>query len=363
MPQAALIDIASRHQVYLEGLKTGEIKEMSVFLKRMDKDVRAQLGGRDLTRYSRKRLEALLVRVREDISKTAVQAIDKVNTGVVQLSEYEAGFEIRSLNQVVDVDFTLPSASQLRAAVYSNPLSIANLTGDSLLQPFIKGINKRSQDRITNAIRTGYYQGETTNDILQRVRGTRARGFKDGVIGHIGRDINTIVRTALQHASSQARSEVWDENERVISKIQWVSTLDSKTSALCQGLDGRKFDKGRGPRPPIHPNCRSTTIAVLDKKFASLSEGRIRSSRIRSSRNPDGTVKTVSANQNYYGWLKNQPATFQDSVIGKQRGLLLRNGGLSTQRFQELQLNKNFRPITLDEMRKLEPVAFGKANI
>lgn len=358
MTTAALIDIASRHQVYLEGLKTGDTKEMAKFLRRMDRDVTARLAGKDLTRYSRDRFEGLLTRIKQDISKSANLAIDKIGDSVVQLSEYEAEFEIRSLNQIVDLEFNLPSASQLRSAVYSNPLSIANLTGDSLLQPFIKGIDKRSQDRVTSAIRTGFYQGETTNSILQRVRGTRAQGYKNGVIGNIGQDINTVVRTALQHASSQARAEVWNENSRVIEKLQWVSTLDRSTSPLCQGLDLQQFDIGKGPRPPIHPNCRSTMIAVLKEQFAALSAG-----RTRSSRNPDGSVKTVSAKQNYYGWLKNQPAPFQDSVVGKSRGLLLRNGGLSADRFQKLQLNKNFKPMNLAEMKKLEPVAFGKANI
>tara|TARA_R110000772_G_scaffold268452_1_gene395595 strand:+ start:31831 stop:32766 length:936 start_codon:yes stop_codon:yes gene_type:complete len=311
-----------------------------------------------MTSWSRNRLEKLLTQIRKDISKSAIAVLDNIDDAVVQLADYEAGFEKRSLNQIVDAEFTLPSASQLRTAVYSNPLSIANLSGDSLLQPFMKQLNKQSQDRVSSAIRTGFYQGETTNTILQRVRGTKAAGFKDGVIGHIGRDVNTIVRTALQHASSQARAEVWNQNSKVIDRVQWVSTLDRRTSTICQGLDLQRFDRDKGPRPPIHPNCRSTTIAVLSKKFESLSAG-----RIRSSRNPDGTVKKVSADQNYYGWLKKQPVDFQNSVIGPTRAKLLNDGGLSAQRFQELQLNKNFRPMNLAEMRKLEPVAFGKAKI
>jgi hypothetical protein len=53
----------------------------------------------------------------------------------------------------------------------------------------------------------------------------------------------------------------------------------------------------------------------------------------------------------------------QDSIIGPTRGKLLRKGGLSSQRFAELQLSKNYKPLTLDEMKKLEPVAFEKAGI
>ena len=54
---------------------------------------------------------------------------------------------------------------------------------------------------------------------------------------------------------------------------------------------------------------------------------------------------------------------FQDEILGKKKGKLLRNGGLTIKRFTELQLDKKFRPLTLDAMKQLEPLAFEKANI
>jgi hypothetical protein len=80
------------------------------------------------------------------------------------------------------------------------------------------------------------------------------------------------------------------------------------------------------------------------------------------ARGPDG-VSHVSPDLTYYGWLKTQSAKFQDSVIGPERGALLRNGGLSSGRFAELQLNKNFKPLTLNQMKELEPLAFEAAGI
>ena len=58
-----------------------------------------------------------------------------------------------------------------------------------------------------------------------------------------------------------------------------------------------------------------------------------------------------------------QPAKVQDSIVGSTRGKLLRDGGLSAGRFAELQLGKRFEPLTLDEMRQLEPIAFHKAGL
>ena len=106
-------------------------------------------------------------------------------------------------------------------------------------------------------------------------------------------------------------------------------------------------------------NCRTTTAAALDRSFDFLNRG-----ETRASRNPEtGKIESVPAKQTYYTWLKNQPKAFQESVIGVKRTKLLRNGGLSSERFAELQLGKSFEPLTLKQMRELDPVAFSKADI
>jgi len=132
-----------------------------------------------------------------------------------------------------------------------------------------------------------------------------------------------------------------------------------KTSSICRSLDGQTFPIDSGSRPPFHPRCRTGTTAVLKKKYADLSKG-----RTRSTRNPEtGRVGKTSAKTTYYDWLKRQPASFQDSVVGKTKGQLLRNGGLSSNRFAELQLDKFYNPLTLEEIKKLEPTAFNKIGL
>ena len=164
----------------------------------------------------------------------------------------------------------------------------------------------------------------------------RANKFKDGIIARVGNTTNSLVRTALQHASAQAREATWQENSSVIESVIWTATLDGRTSMLCKSLDGREFPIDKGIRPPAHINCRSTIRAKLKPKYASLQKG-----ATRFSRGTDG-VKYVPAGENYYGWLKNQPKAFQESAIGVKRTQLLRNGGLSSEKFSKLNLNKNF---------------------
>jgi hypothetical protein len=113
-----------------------------------------------------------------------------------------------------------------------------------------------------------------------------------------------------------------------------------------------KLDEG-GPVPPAHVNCRSTIVAELDEDFAFLKEGRTQASQFGP----------VDQKMTYYDWLKKQPQPFQDQVLGRVKGKLFREGGLSTKQFQKLVRADNYTPITLSRMEKLAPLAFEKAGI
>ncbi len=82
----------------------------------------------------------------------------------------------------------------------------------------------------------------------------------------------------------------------------------------------------------------------------------------RASVGPNGGGQ-VAADLSYYDWLKLQPSAFQDQALGPTRAKLFRDGGLTLERFSELQLDRNFKPLTLEQMKKLEPLAFERAGI
>lgn len=53
-----------------------------------------------------------------------------------------------------------------------------------------------------------------------------------------------------------------------VKQYRYLATMDSRTSTICRSLNGEKFaqkDMEVGVNaPPMHPNCRSTTIPVVD---------------------------------------------------------------------------------------------------
>lgn len=345
-----LLDQSVRHIVYLEGYKTGSVKEFSPFMEKMEKAIVSDLSG-DITEWNRKRLNKQLKAVKDSMKAITVDIEDLMKLQVTELSSYEAGFEARSLGNVVEgYDFDIPSDTQLKAAVLSEPLSAVGPSQGQLLGEFFDDWSSKSIKRVSGAIRLGFASGKTMPQLVRDI---------GGVMDVSKRDLNNIVRTGLAHTANVARAETWNQNKSVIKRVRITATLDGKTSGICRSLDGQEYPLDKGPRPPFHVNCRTTTTAVLDKRYSFLSEG-----KTRSTRDPEtGKIKSTSSKDTYYSWLKKQPAGVQDSIVGPTRGKLLRNGGISSGRFAELQLGKNFEPLTLKEMKELEPFAFEKANI
>ncbi len=349
-----LIEQATRHAAHLERLKTQDINELVELLEDINGEILNRLGRFEITEFSRSRLESQLTALGQIIDERMNgEMVPRILTQVQELAQYEAGFEQRSLQAGVEVEFNAPSAEQVAAAVATQPLTMRGPDGGQLLEPFIRTWSDGVKQRVTSSVRSGYAQGLTTPQVLTGLR-------REG-LALVDRNMKTVVRTGLQHAAQQARQATWQANQDIVKGVRWVSTLDRRTSQQCQALDGQVFGINEGPRPPAHPNCRSTTVAALDERFAVLEQD-----ATRFSRDPEtgrAQVGEVSANQTYYGWLKTQPASVQDSIVGPTRGKLLRNGGISAERFRALQLDTNSMPATIKRMRELEPAAFERANI
>ena len=67
----------------------------------------------------------------------------------------------------------------------------------------------------------------------------------------------------------------------------------------------------------------------------------------------------VAADTTYGDWLKRQSAARQDQVLGATRGKLLRDGGMTVDRFA----NDKGRWLSLDTLRAQDAAAFTKAGL
>jgi len=348
-----LKSLETRRQVMLERLKSGMVVDtVTPFLRDSAKRIREVLQVGDLTTYGRARQERLLGDIVEIMLSSTGELTRDLRASMLAIAVSEARFEEQALTTIgVDFEPVVPAASQIRAAVLAAPLSVRGPDGGRLLDPWLKNWSRFQVQQIEGAIRRGFAEGVTNQQMIQQVIGTVSRNYADGEFARIQRAASALVRTGVQHVAMEARAETLQANG--VERYEWLSTLDDRTSDQCQALDGQQFEMGKGPLPPIHPNCRSSITAVLPPEFDFLREDATRASQ-------DGPVP---ANQTYYEWLKTQPQGFQDQALGDSWGKVFREGGVSSDQFAKLRLGKDFKPITLVDLERINPVIFERAGL
>ncbi|HEY0915882.1 MAG TPA: phage minor head protein [Solimonas sp.] len=349
-----LLDALVRHSIYLQRYGGGVANKVVALLNRADLDMVRQIEARygkiegkgfDSGPAVTKRLQALLAEVRQ-LNHAAYEAIGKDLDGELRkFAEYEAGWLLGTLSDLLPngISVTAPAPRTVTAAAMSRPFQ------GRLLKEWLSGLESAKAARVRDAIRLGMVEGETVQQMVRRIRGTRALGYADGLLEIDRRGAAAMVRTAVNHVGSAAREALALDNEDILKGERWTSVLDARTTAICRARDGEVFPVGKGPKPPAHIGCRSVRTPVLQDDFGFLSEGRTRASQ-------DGPV---SGQETYQSWLKRQPAAFQDEVLGNAKGALFRRGGLTLDRF----VSRSGDELTLDQLKVKEPDAFARAGL
>ena len=193
------------------------------------------------------------------------------------------------------------------------------LPNGEVVSKAFRGIATSQSERFSQVVRNGLLTGETTPDIAKRLIGSLQFGEQAKTVGQLAaaggqatqvadNQILTLIRTSINQVANTASQQVYEANQDITQKYRYVATLDTRTSAICRALDGREFEYGKGPMPPQHFNCRSTTVPIINYKELGF--------------NPPPPARRASmdgqvpANESYGEWLKKQPRTVQADALG-----------------------------------------------
>ena len=109
-----------------------------------------------------------------------------------------------------------------------------------------------------------------------------------------------LVETETAYIQEKGMLDTYDELG--IEQYQIAAVLDSRTSEICQKLDGKRFDrKDAKPgltMPPFHCSCRSTTVPYIPGITDDEGE------TVAMRQNKDGKTKFVNARLTYQEWEK-----------------------------------------------------------
>lgn len=350
-----ILDSTIRHQIKLLRFSQGEANMAASLLAESDAELVALIQAGNLTEAGEARLRALLADVRRLRSAVAERIQSELEGDMEELAATEAEWETAMLQGAtpVAVSFASVPVTTLKA-LSASPINGVPLEG------WLGKMAVNDVSRIEQQLRLGILAGETNDQLVARIRGTKANGYKDGVLDITRREAEMIARTATNHVSTSARQATWEANADIISGVRWVATLDGRTSPVCQSRDGEVYPVDKGPRPPAHPNCRSTVAPVLageeivgerptitdtrtraqrevdfraeareaaGDKWKGMSEAERRAAiKARRDKWADENIGQAPTTTNYEKWLRGQSKEFQDDVLGKGKAQLFRDG-------------------------------------
>ena len=245
----------------------------------------------------------------------SVVTTDPTQINVVALSDdlFEAVYGAEALaRQAGTGAFNLTAA---KGATITLP------NGEVITKAF-RGVAVDQAERFSQVVRQGLLTGEPTPEIARRLIGSLQFGEEAKTVRQLiaaggqstavaNNQVMALVRTSVNQVANTASQQVYEANQDITKKYRYVATLDTRTSSICRALDGQEFEYGKGPTPPQHFNCRSTTVPVIDYDDLGFIPP------------PTGTrasaLGQVPANQSYGQWLaKKQQGETDADLLRRQ---------------------------------------------
>ena len=202
--------------------------------------------------------------------------------------------------------------------------TMITLPNGAVVEKAFRGIAEDQAERFSQVVRQGLLTGEPTPAIAKRLIGSLQYGEEAKTVRQLvaaggeltavaDNQVMALVRTSINQVANAASQQVYEANQDITKKYRYVATLDARTSAICRALDGREFEYGKGPMPPQHFNCRSTTVPIIDPDILPPSTTAKRASK-------DGPVPV---NTTYGKWLKDKmPGETEADVLARQQAAL-----------------------------------------
>lgn len=362
--QVSMLDALTQHQAYLQRASTQAVNEvlkpfngnsnrmlseLRDLLDELSESEKSALAGGQYTTPALREIRDLI----GDWFTALNAALPEVfAASAVALAVYEAQYIYKLMDETapeLDGEKLLKSAKKLPFA------------GGNLLDQMFSKISNDVRARVEYTIRDGIAQGQTNQQIIQRIKGRKAVDYQDGILNQSRQSIDAIVRTARNHISNTSYSEMW--KALGFEYVKFVATLDGRTSKTCASLDSSVYPAdGSYPRPPLHPRCRSSIVGCNADgetigKRPFVADDRPVKDIPKDERT--GKIGQVDSNTSYAKWFSNQSADFQKEWLGPKRYELYKQGKYSIDKFVDPQ----GKPYTLAELEALDQKTFKELGL
>lgn len=294
-----------------------------------------------------KKLESPAYRYRINRLQEAQSSIDNVMSNI-----YNQEKEVNTLNYIQTAN----------ASYYK---TIFNIQKDIGIEFDFSNLNPKHIDTILKANWSGKNYSEriwnNTQELSKQVKEELLMGI---LTGKTEREMAQTINEKFQGGSYNARRLIQTESaymstmmnieaykEAGIDTMRFVAMHDLKTSKICQQHDG-KYVKIKdavvgSDVPPLHPNCRSFMVPVIDEELDKNLKRRVK--------DENGHYKIVDANETYDEWYKRmQSEKGTDTVeILKKKTVNYSSDRKQYYRYKDV-LGDEFIPASLDKFQEMK---------
>lgn len=227
------------------------------------------------------RLESLKIQLQHHVEKLyggQIAGFERLMKEAYQEQYYHTAFEVQS---AFNVGFTFQKLDEARLTqIISKPWTADNMTFSAKIWRDRGMLIDTLHKELTMAIAKGESPHRLISVMQKKMNTSRSNAAR-------------LVLTESAFFSSAAQKEAFKELD--VEKYEIVATLDSRTSDVCQTMDGRVFalaDYSPGTTAhPFHPRCRTTTAPYFEDDYSE-----------RIARNFDGKVHYVPSDMKYGEW-------------------------------------------------------------
>ncbi|MEK4479549.1 minor capsid protein [Paenibacillus sp. FSL R5-0876] len=280
-----IVSLSAAKQV----LKAGELKEfkwtVEDYIARGKENAIDQRWMKELENASIRvrvtRLESIQLQMKQHVEELSVKRLSGTTEllgNVYKDGYYRSVFELEK-GIGIGASFSKVDKRQLEAI-----LSAPWAPDGSNFSSRIWTDRVRLNGELRNIFTQGLIRGDTSKQMIQQLQDR---------MGVSQKAATRLILTESAYFAGQSRLAGY--KELGVEEYRFTATLDNRTSAKCQDMDGKVFAISDAVvnvnYPPLHAHCRSTTIPHYDDNI-----------KARVARDEDGKTETIPEDINYKEW-------------------------------------------------------------
>lgn len=280
---------------YAEAVKKLSADELNSFKKALTN------YKKTLSNYNNRTTESLMKSIERDLNKVNVTRLESI--------QKQLGYEIENLKAYQEERTNNLLKNGYEDNYYRTLFNTQQKAGYAAS---FNVLNKKAIERAVNAkfdnLSFSDRIWQEKDKLILNLSNMLAQNIARGSgLNSIVKDIIGLTNATYYNASRLARSELnrvcglanydaYQESD-LVEEYEFVAVLDNRTSEICADMDGKRFPKKEYVpginAPPMHPNCRSTTVAVIGDNIGT-----------RIAKDSEGKYIKISASTKYYDWAK-----------------------------------------------------------